>query len=200
VPELPSSGERIASTALAFAHHDEGNQKPRAVYANRFADVLNLPADNPAVEWDDSPETDCGVFVAFVMHESGVDQNYPSRETDVQLKYLLSNSKPGGIYQRVNGVTDSSQLLPGDILIFSRTFDTFGTENPADDDKDGHTFIYTGDPGKDGTLGTDDDILAVSASWQSSPPERSSAPLTQVDRTGTEQKFLIFRHDRIDVP
>jgi hypothetical protein len=78
------------------------------------------------------PFSDCGVFVATVMHASGADPNYPVRGTKTQQPYLDNHPEK---YTKVTGnVTKTSQLQPGDILITNIP----GTYT------DGHTFIYIG--------------------------------------------------------
>lgn len=74
------------------------------------------------------PFSDCGVFVATVMIATGADPSYPKRGTSVQLEYLRNHPEK---YQLIEGVNDSSQLVPGDILIFAA-------------EPSGHTYIYTG--------------------------------------------------------
>jgi|GEM_PF-5902545 len=73
---------------------------------------------------DSTDFTDCGVFIATVMHASGVDPNYPGSGTSTQLSYVESHPDK---YQIINNVTDASQLQPGDIFINSE-----------------HTWMYVG--------------------------------------------------------
>ncbi|HEX6462244.1 MAG TPA: phage tail tip lysozyme [Candidatus Saccharimonadales bacterium] len=73
--------------------------------------------------------TDCGAFVATVMVKSGVDPNYPPVGTAIQKKYLLDHPEK---YKITHAPKNSSQLLPGDILIFNNGGPT------------GHTMFYVG--------------------------------------------------------
>lgn len=78
---------------------------------------------------DSTDYTDCGVFIATVMHASGVDPNYPGSGTSTQLNYVESHPEK---YQIINNVSDVSQIQPGDIFINSE-----------------HTWMYVG-PQSDG--------------------------------------------------
>ncbi len=78
---------------------------------------------------DGTDYTDCGAFVATVMHASGVDPNYPSIGTSTQLAYAESHPEK---FQIINNVTSTAQIQPGDIFVNSD-----------------HTFIYVG-PQADG--------------------------------------------------
>ncbi len=60
-----------------------------------------------------TPWSDCGVFVATVLHMSGADTDYPKRGTWDQEPHLRNSGK----YEVIENVTDSSQLKPGDIII-----------------------------------------------------------------------------------
>jgi hypothetical protein len=84
------------------------------------------PGMNPA---------DCGVFVATVMRDSKADPNYPPVGTSIQYEYM---SKHPELYDRIPGITDTSQLSPGDIVIV-----TAGQSGNAF----GHTWIYVGQVG-----------------------------------------------------
>ncbi|MGW7681119.1 phage tail tip lysozyme [Kribbella sp. NPDC054772] len=75
-----------------------------------------------------TPYTDCGRFVATVMHMSGADKEYPNVGTDVQRTHLESSGK----YDSWHG-TPPGGMKPGDIL-----------NGP------GHTYLYVGPWGKDG--------------------------------------------------
>lgn len=98
-----------------------------------------------------TPFSDCGVFVATVMIASGADVNYPKRGTSVQLPYLREHPEKYLVFDDFN---DTSQLLPGDILIFA-------------DQPSGHTYIYVGpQPGG---------YNSVSASLGDHVPEASGA-------------------------
>ena len=66
--------------------------------------------------------TDCGRFVATVMHMSGADPDYPDVYTPTQENYLRTSGK-----YEVHDDWDVSKLQPGDILI-----------GP------GHTYLFVG--------------------------------------------------------
>ncbi len=87
---------------------------------------------------------DCGVFVATVMHASGVDPNYPSSDTVAQAQYVISHPT---LYKVTYPIKSTSQLQPGDILIINKgTTDVNGVITPgqAGAGAGGHTFIYLG--------------------------------------------------------
>ena len=67
--------------------------------------------------------TDCGVFVATVMHASGADEDFPQRGTSAQLSYLQGSDK----YETFTPSSEG-ELEPGDILILP-----------------GHIYLYTGE-------------------------------------------------------
>lgn len=192
----PNAHARVVDTALAYAWPDGGHGSAKGAARNHYDtelyDVLHVTDEGPD---NSSPWSDCGVFVAFVMHKSGVDPTYPKRETNVQLDYLEKASDPNDPNRKYDHVKidGPAQLKPGDILIFSKTYDDKGDTNPANDDKDGHTYLFTGAPGADGKQGTGDDIKAVSASWTNHVPERSSVYLSQSGRNGTTNHFSVFR-------
>ena len=75
---------------------------------------------------------DCGVFVATVMHNSGADPNYPSIGTSNMSTYVRANPQLYDVVERVNS---TAELLPGDILIVNAG-DGAGAS--------GHTWIYVG--------------------------------------------------------
>jgi hypothetical protein len=72
---------------------------------------------------DSTDYTDCGVFVATVMHASGIDKNYPGSGTSTQLNYAQQHPDKYLVIPNA----DPSQLQPGDIMV------------NAD-----HTYIYIG--------------------------------------------------------
>ncbi|WP_405062899.1 phage tail tip lysozyme [Kribbella sp. NBC_01505] len=72
--------------------------------------------------------TDCGRFVATVMHLSGADATFPEVSTDIQRTYLEGSGK----YDRWYGVPPGG-MQPGDIL-----------NGP------GHTYLYVGPWGAEG--------------------------------------------------
>ena len=87
---------------------------------------------------------DCGVFVATVMHATGIDPNYPSSDTVAQAQYVISHPT---LYKVTYPITSTSQLQPGDILIINKgTTEKNGVIIPgqAGTGAGGHTFIYLG--------------------------------------------------------
>ena len=95
---------------------------------------LSVPKPAYKIAWDGASDyTDCGAFVASVMIATGADKNYPKVSTAVQLAYVKSHPEK---YQIINHPTNTGQLQPGDILVFSAS--------PY-----GHTIIYLG-PQKNG--------------------------------------------------
>ncbi len=111
----------IVKTALGYAWDTTGHGRNKADAKPSFQ------TDNVDGTQADFPYSDCGAFVATVLIKSGVDPNYPPRGTTIQLPYL---EKHPDKYQMIDGITNTSQLQPGDILITSRGM--------------GHTYIYTG--------------------------------------------------------
>jgi hypothetical protein len=195
-PKGPTPGARIVETALHYAwpSGEHGNSKngARNNYGTELYTVLGVKDQGSD---DSDPWSDCGVFVAFVMHKSGVDPQYPKRETNVQIKYLQRMSdaaNPNRKYDKID-VKDPSQLQPGDILIFSRVYNDKGDNNPSNDDKEGHTYLFTGNPGPDGKKGNSDDINAVSAAWTRHVPQRTGVSLRQSGRNGNTNYFSVFR-------
>jgi Phage tail lysozyme len=107
----------IVQTALGYAW-----PTPRNIY-------VSTPAYH-ALWHNGEDETDCGRFVAAVVHHAGVDPNYPDVGTAVQLDYVVSHPDK---WQIISTNANSSTLLqPGDILVVN---------NNAGDH---HTEIYTG--------------------------------------------------------
>lgn len=110
----------IVNTALGLAWPSTGHGKNKQDATTAYQSAM--PTYNGSTgndEW-----SDCGVFVATVMVASKADPNYPKRGTSVQQQYILSHPE---LYQTIPGVTSTSQLQPGDILVNSQ-----------------HTFIYVG--------------------------------------------------------
>jgi hypothetical protein len=112
----------IVQTALNLAWHTSsghtGKDSATEAYKNAWR------------QYDGASDmTDCGAFVATVMISSGVDSSYPKVGTAIQKKYVESNNSK---YSIINNITDTSQLQPGDILIYD------------DGSGNGHTMIYVG--------------------------------------------------------
>jgi hypothetical protein len=136
-----------------------GNTKARAGGKIREADAkpdyisavkqYNRGNDSDGANWAFS---DCGVFVATVLRASGVDTGFAARGTGLQLSY----GKNSPSYDTVP-FTDTSQLLPGDILI-----------------KDGHIAIYVG-PNQV------TDAVVVQASWGQHVPIANQKTVTPGD-------------------
>ncbi len=107
---------KIVETALNLAWDtkkdgliEEKDAKPTYQAAMpKFNGSTNTTGDPKLTPW-----SDCGVFVATVMHMSGVDTAYPKRNTLTQEPYTTNSER----YERITNVTDSSQLKPGDIII-----------------------------------------------------------------------------------
>ena len=74
--------------------------------------------------------------MATTMISSGADPNYPVVGTAVQAKYVQDHPEK---YTIIDKPTSTSQLQPGDILIYN--------VNPANMNSNGHTEIYVGDQG-----------------------------------------------------
>lgn len=116
----PISGD-IAKTALALAWPTKGGhgtEKKDAIEAYQVA----MPKYNDFSSAAEKPWTDCGVFVATVMHASGADKDYPGRGTAIQGPYVRSHPEKYTI------IKESDKLEPGDILVKDAV----------------HTYIYTG--------------------------------------------------------
>jgi hypothetical protein len=124
----PSGGGIVAGNivetaiGLAWPSGDHGKNKEDATPAYQDS----MPKYNGST--GDDEWSDCGVFVATVMIATNADPDYPKRGTTVQAEYLQNNSSK---YKIIRNVQDTSQLQPGDILIYN------GPDG-------GHTFIYTG--------------------------------------------------------
>ncbi|HSX48131.1 MAG TPA: hypothetical protein VLF41_01335 [Candidatus Nanoarchaeia archaeon] len=142
----------IVQTALNYAwpNHD-GHNGPNSA----------TPAYQAAwAKYDgQSDMTDCGAFVATVMISSGVDPNYPKVGTGVQLPYLKSHPDK---YIIIEHPTNTSQLQPGDILIYT-------------DSGEGHTMIYIG-PQTGGYSAVDASLHGHTPQAQSNPASMFSQP------------------------
>ena len=117
----------IVQTALNLAWNDASKS-----YGKNKADAkpeyqAAKAEFNPKAVGDDE-YSDCGVFVATVMHASGADPNYFYRGTGNQLAYLKQHPEKYQLFDNINSTAD---LKPGDILVFSAS--------PY-----GHTYIYVG--------------------------------------------------------
>jgi hypothetical protein len=84
-----------------------------------------------------SDGADCGVFVATVLRDSQVDRNYPGVSTTAQYQYMVDHPE---IYQRVGNVSNTSELVPGDIAIVTAA---------QSGRRVGHTWIYVGPQARD---------------------------------------------------
>jgi len=123
----------IVQTALGLAwdYKSSGRSKQDAKPSYQTA----KDQFNPVGDW-----TDCGVFVATVMHASGVDTNYPpSGSWTSQAPYVQAHPEK---YTVFTNVSSTASLQPGDILINTH-----------------HTMIYVGPQ-----HGSKGDYTAVDAS------------------------------------
>lgn len=122
-------GTDLANIAIGLAWPDAGHGKNMGDATPAYQKTM--PEVNGST--DNDGWSDCGVFVATVVLASGVDPDYPKRGTYNQVPYLEG---PGSAkWQVFRDFTDTSQLLPGDILIF----DGAGGA--------GHTYMYVGPAG-----------------------------------------------------
>jgi len=126
------SGDIVkTAVGLAWPSGEHGPTKDDATPAYQSA----LPKYNNAT----NDFSDCGGFVATVMHASGADTNYVGVYVPSQYDYVSKSASSK--YQIIRGVHDTSQLQPGDILMY------INSSNPGDS----HTFIYVGQqPGFEG--------------------------------------------------
>ena len=116
----------IAAVAKNLAWPESGHDGVAASIAKpEFVEAMAKYNDGGSGE---DPYSDCGRFVATVMHMSGADPKYPNVGTDVQRTYLESSGK----YDWWHGEPPGG-MKPGDIL-----------NGP------GHTYLYVGPWGKDG--------------------------------------------------
>ncbi len=120
-----SSGSIIQTAiGLSWPSGDHGPLESDATPAYQTAlSQYNGSTDDPS---------DCGGFVATVMHASGADTSYVGVYVPNQYNYVSGTA--AAKYQVTKAITDTSQLQPGDILMF------INSDNPADS----HTFIYVG--------------------------------------------------------
>ncbi|WP_432884159.1 phage tail tip lysozyme [Kribbella sp. CA-245084] len=116
----------IAEVAKNLAWPDSGHDGTDASLAKpEFVEAMKKYNDGGSGQ---TPYSDCGRFVATVMHMSGADPKYPNVGTDVQRTWLESSGK----YDSWHGDPPGG-MKPGDIL-----------NGP------GHTYLYVGPWGKEG--------------------------------------------------
>lgn len=156
----------IVTTALNLAWETGGHGPGRDDATPEYQ--VAMPQYNNSQ--GEQPYSDCGVFVATVMVATGADLNYPKRGTSVQENYVRSNPEK---YTIIEDVSDTSQLLPGDILLFSEGGGI------------GHTLIYVGQQ-----AGFEGD--AASASLRSHVPEAVSA-IGSITYGGRAGGYMIAR-------
>jgi hypothetical protein len=116
-------GSQIVATALGLAWPNPNDTDPT------HSPFTSTPAYQKAYDGAGGGQTDCGAFVGTVMHVSKADPNYPPADTVADYDYVTSHKSEFDI---INHPTSTSQLQPGDILIYGG--------NPPD----GHTEIYVG--------------------------------------------------------
>jgi hypothetical protein len=113
----------IAAVAKSLAWPSTGHDsQPYAKAANDPYKANFFRYNKSAKSAGDVAWTDCGRFVATVMHMSGADPDYPDVYTPTQENYLRTSGK-----YEVHDDWDVSKLQPGDILI-----------GP------GHTYLFVG--------------------------------------------------------
>ncbi len=116
----------IAEVAKNLAWPEDGHDGVDASIAKKeYVDAMEKFNDGSS---GIDPYSDCGRFVATVMHMSGADKDYPNVGTGVQKTYLESSGK----YDWWHGEPPGG-MKPGDIL-----------NGP------GHTYLFVGPWGKDG--------------------------------------------------
>ncbi|GAA0576636.1 peptidoglycan DD-metalloendopeptidase family protein [Kribbella sandramycini] len=120
----------IAEVAKSLAWPEEGHDTSGSVNGG---EATAKPEFVAAMKKYNDPRgylayTDCGRFVATVMHMSGADTKFPKVSTGVQFNYM----KTSGKYNSWHG-TPPGGMKPGDIL-----------NGP------GHTYLYVGPWGKEG--------------------------------------------------
>ena len=111
--------------------------------------------DSSVLSLGEAAYADCGIFVATVMHASGVDKSYPDSGTINQMKYVKDHTDK---YKIINN-PQLSDLQPGDILL-------------VNNGSDHHTMIYTGEIGTSDKTGAK--LIAVDASQEQRPPSYRS--------------------------
>ncbi len=138
----------IAAVAMHLAWPTDGHDVPRSG-TNTSDEKEAKPEYVAAMKQYNDPNgersyTDCGRFVATVMHMSGADKSFPKVSTDAQRDYMRSSGK----YDYWHG-TPPGGMKPGDIL-----------NGP------GHTYLYVGPWGAEGQ-----GFTAASASLYGRVPE-----------------------------
>jgi hypothetical protein len=118
-------GGTVVETALNLAWDTPGHGPYESDAKPTYQQAM--PQYNGSVGTD--PFSDCGVFVATVMHMTGADPQYPKRGTGEQQTYVQSHPEKYDVFPNL---TNTSQLQPGDIFI-------------VNNGRSGHTYIYTGD-------------------------------------------------------
>lgn len=109
---------------LAWPSGEHGPDKADATLAYQAA----LPKYNDAT----NDYSDCGGFVATVMHASGADKSYVGVYVPNQYDYV--NGTGASKYKIIKNIRDTSRLEAGDILMY------INPDNPSDS----HTFIFVG--------------------------------------------------------
>ena len=165
------NNQAIVRTALQLAWPNRGHGPERADATQAYQDAL--PQFNGSV--GNQEYSDCGVFVATVMHMSGADPNYPSRYTRVQLPYLRSHPELYDVFEET-----PHPLVPGDIFIFKAS--------PS-----GHTFIYTGPYRGTDTKKT---YTIAAASLHGHVPQAGFVYFDQQTRDGVWHHFTVARLKR----
>jgi hypothetical protein len=147
----------IVKTAVGLAWPDPlGPKSPKAPHDYHTpTPAYKAAMINPGSP--DSPQTDCGVFVATVMRKSGADKNYAERGTGNQRAYVTSHPE---LYIIISNPRSTKDLKPGDIMI-----------------SDGHTSMWVGPQAGGYTV--------AEASWHNhSPDMRSSGNATWMFNQG----------------
>jgi hypothetical protein len=117
--------------------------------------------------------SDCGVFVATVVHATKSDPDYPKRGTYNQLPYMQSGKSKTLRIVPESEIRSTADLRPGDILLFSA-------------EPYGHTYIYTGKVA--GLQGN-----GVSASFHGHVPQATGTDLFQKEPNGVTYRFSVIR-------
>lgn len=119
------AGGTVVETALNLAWDTPGHGPYESDAKPAYQQAM--PRYNGSV--DTNPFSDCGVFVATVMHMTGADPEYPKRGTGEQQQYVESHPEKYDVFPNLN---NTSQLQPGDIFLINSG-------------SSGHTYIYTGE-------------------------------------------------------
>lgn len=112
----PAGGDgNIVNTAMLLSWdghgHGKNDPKPEYIQAMKAVGTYFTPCRSNG---DCAPVgASCDIFVSTVMRYSGSDPNFPATGPVVQENYMKSHPE---MYSHVM-VTDTSQLLPGDILV-----------------------------------------------------------------------------------